>query len=122
MAPSKQQDFYAVLEVERDATADQIKSAYRKAAMKWHPDRNPNNKHEAELNFRAAAEAYSVFFDPQNRSIFDRFCHGGLGRRGFESGGSNASIFADLQHILGVLFAFEDILGGGQRRGGSRAQ
>jgi len=116
MAPSKQQDFYAVLEVEREATADQIKSAYRKAAMKWHPDRNPNNKHEA------AAEAYSVLSDPQKRSIYDRFGHAGLGSRGFESGGFNASIFADFQDILGDLFGFEDILGGGRRRGGSRAQ
>jgi len=73
MAPSKQQDFYAVLEVTREASAEQIKSAYRKAAMQWHPDRNPENKQEAELNFRAAAEAYSVLSDPQKRAIYDRF-------------------------------------------------
>src|SRR5579863_9004418 len=118
MAPSRQQDFYAVLDVTRDASAEQIKSAYRKAAMKWHPDRNPENKHEAELNFRAAAEAYSVLSDPQKRSIYDRFGHAGLGRSGFETGGFNASIFEDFQDILGDLFGFEDIFSGGRRRGG----
>src|SRR6202008_4846122 len=121
MAPSKQQDFYAVLEVERDATADQIKSAYRKAAMKWNPDRNPNTKHEADLNFRAAAEAYSVLSDPQKRSIYDRFGHAGLGSRGFESGGFNASIFEDFQDILGDLFGFEGILGAAAGGGAARA-
>lgn len=122
MAASKQQDFYVVLDVARDATAEQIKSAYRKAAMKWHPDRNPTNKQEAELNFRAAAEAYSVLSDPQKRSIYDRFGHAGLGNRGFDPSGFNASIFEDFQDILGDLFGFEDILGGGRRRGGGRAQ
>src|SRR5215472_2197466 len=91
MAPSKQ-DFYAVLDVTRDASA--------------------------ELNFRAAAEAYSVLSDPQKRSIYDRFGHAGLGSRGFETGGFNASIFEDFQDILGDLFGFEDIFGGGRRRGG----
>ena len=57
-------DFYAVLEVTREATAEQIKSAYRKAAMKWHPDRNPEKKQEAEHNFREASEAYSVLVRP----------------------------------------------------------
>ena len=122
MAASKQQDFYVVLDVARDASAEQIKSAYRKAAMKWHPDRNPANKQEAELNFRAAAEAYSVLSDPQKRSIYDRFGHAGLGNRGFDSSGFNASIFEDFQDILGDLFGFEDIFGGGRRRGGGRAQ
>jgi molecular chaperone DnaJ len=122
MAASNQQDFYAVLDVPRGATAEQIKSAYRKAAMKWHPDRNPENKHEAELNFRAAAEAYSVLSDPQKRSIYDRFGHAGLGSRGFESGGFNASIFEDFQDILGDLFGFEDIFGGSRRRGGRGAR
>jgi molecular chaperone DnaJ len=122
MAASKQQDFYVVLDVARDASAEQIKSAYRKAAMKWHPDRNPANKQEAELNFRAAAEAYAVLSDPQKRSIYDRFGHAGLGNRGFDAGGFNASIFEDFQDILGDLFGFEDIFGGGRRRGGGRAQ
>jgi molecular chaperone DnaJ len=122
MASSQQQEFYEVLGVARDATADQIKSAYRKAAMKWHPDRNPDNKQEAELNFRAAAESYSVLSDPQKRAIYDKYGHAGLGSRGFEGSGFNASIFDDFQDILGDLFGFEDVLGGGRRRGGARAQ
>jgi molecular chaperone DnaJ len=122
MASSKQLEFYEVLGVAREASADQIKSAYRKAALQWHPDRNPENKQEAELNFRAAAEAYSVLSDPQKRAVYDRYGHAGLGSRGFESSGFNASIFEDFQDILGDLFGVEDILGGGRRRGGGRAQ
>src|SRR5271154_7153562 len=122
MASSKQLEFYEVLGVAREASADQIKSAYRKAALQWHPDRNPENKQEAELNFRAAAEAYSVLSDPQKRAIYDRYGHAGLGSRGFETGGFNPSIFEDFSDILGDLFGVEDILGGGRRRGGARAQ
>src|ERR1700686_5761664 len=117
-----QPDYYEILGVARDAAADQMKPAYRKAALRWHPDRNPDNKEEAERNFRLASEAYSVLSDPQKRSIYDRFGHAGLGSRGFESGGFNASIFEDFQDILGDIFGFEDILGGGRRRGGGRAQ
>jgi molecular chaperone DnaJ len=123
MASSKQQDFYVVLDVAREATPEQIKSAYRKAAMQWHPDRNPDKKQEAEHKFREATEAYSVLSDPQKRSIYDRFGHAGLGNRGFESGGFNASIFEDLQDMFGDVFGLEDLFGGGRRRGGAgRAQ
>ena len=76
MAGSNNADFYEVLGVARDAAPEQIKSAYRKAALQWHPDRNPGNKEEAEHNFRAASEAYAVLSDPQKRSVYDR-----LGRR-----------------------------------------
>ena len=101
--------------MERDASAEQIKSAYRKAALQWHPDRNPENKEEAEHNFRAAAEAYAVLSDPQKRSIYDRFGEAGLGSRGFDSG-FNATIFEEFQDILGDLFGFDDVMGGGRRR------
>src|SRR6202046_5714225 len=111
------QDFYAVLGVERDASAEQIKSAYRKAALQWHPDRNPNNKDEAEHNFRLAAEAYAGLSDPQKRPIYDRYGAAGLGSRGFDSG-INATIFEEFQDILGDLFGIDDALGGGRRRGG----
>src|ERR1700675_2063468 len=117
MAASKSNDFYEVLGVERGATPEQIKSAYRKAALKWHPDRNPEKKEEAEHNFRAASEAYAVLSDEQKRSIYDRYGAAGLGNRGFDSG-VNSSIFEELQDILGELFGFEDVLGGGRRRGG----
>ena len=122
MAGVNHRDYYGILGVARDASADQIKSAYRKAALKWHPDRNPDNKHAAEENFRQATEAYSVLSDPQKRSIYDRFGHEGLSGHGFEPG-FNASIFADFQDILGDLFGFEEIFGGSRRRGrGSRGQ
>ncbi len=123
MAGSKQRDLYEVLGVAKDASADQIKSAYRKAAMQWHPDRNPANKAEAEENFRQASEAYSVLSDPEKRPVYDRFGHAGLGSRGFETGGFNESIFEEFQDILGGMFGFEEAFGGGRRRGrGSRGQ
>ena len=116
MAAGNQRDYYEVLGVARDASADQIKSAYRKAAMQHHPDRNPENKADAEHNFRQASEAYSVLSDPQKRSVYDRFGHAGLGSRGFETGGFNETIFEEFQDILGGMFGFEDAFGG--RRGG----
>lgn len=123
MAANSQFDYYEVLGVARDASADQIKSAYRKAALKWHPDRNPEKKPEAEENFRQASEAYSVLSDPQKRSVYDRFGHAGLGSRGFETGGFNPTIFEEFHDILGDLFGFDQVFGGGGRRGrGSRGQ
>src|SRR6202034_1372510 len=122
MANQTQLDYYVVLGVERDASGDVIKSAYRKAALKWHPDRNPDKKEEAELNFRQASEAYSVLSDPQKRSVYDRFGHAGLSGRGFE-GGFNASVFEEFNDILGDLFGFEQAGGRGGRRGrGARVQ
>jgi molecular chaperone DnaJ len=122
---STQLDYYEILGVERDASGDQIKSAYRKLALKHHPDRNPENKHEAEENFRRATEAYSVLSDPQKRQVYDRYGHAGLGNRGFETN-FNESIFADFQDILGDLFGVDDVFGGGgagRRRGrGARGQ
>jgi molecular chaperone DnaJ len=124
MAGSTELDYYEILGVARDAAGDQIKSAYRKLALKYHPDRNPENKHEAEESFRRATEAYSVLSDPQKRPIYDRFGHAGLGSRGFEAPtGFNSSVFEEFQDILGDLFGVEDVLGGGRRRGrGSRGQ
>ena len=79
-------DYYAILSVEREASAEQIKSAYRKCALQWHPDRNPDNKTEAEENFRKASEAYSVLSDPQKRATYDRYGAAGLNSRGFDTG------------------------------------
>jgi len=122
MANGNQQDYYEVLGVGRDASPDQIKSAYRKAALKWHPDRNPEKKSEAEENFRLASEAYSVLSDPQKRATYDRFGHAGLGGRGFEAGGFNSTIFEEFQDIFGDLFGFDQAFGGGRRGGRSRGQ
>ncbi len=117
MAATNSKDFYEVLGIEREASPEQIKSAYRKAALQYHPDRNPEKKPEAEESFRAASEAYAVLSDPQKRSVYDRYGAAGLGSRGFDTG-FNSSIFEEFQDILGGLFGFEDILGGGRRRGG----
>lgn len=120
---SSQFEYYEFLGVERDASGDQIKSAYRKAALKWHPDRNPDNKEEAEHNFRMASEAYSVLSDPQKRQLYDRFGHAGLGNRGFDAGGFNSTIFEEFQDILGDFFGFEQAgVGGGRGRRSSRGQ
>ncbi len=77
-------DYYEILEVEREASDGQIKSAYRKLALKYHPDRNPGD-HEAEERFKEAAEAYAVLADKEKRALYDRFGHQGVssaGRRG----------------------------------------
>ncbi|MGH9759095.1 MAG: molecular chaperone DnaJ [Candidatus Acidiferrales bacterium] len=120
MAADRQTDYYEVLGVERSASADQIKSAYRKSALRWHPDRNPENKQEAEENFRQASEAYSILSDPQKRAVYDRYGHAGLGSRGFETTGFNSTIFEEFQDILGDLLGFDSPFGGaaGRRRGG----
>ena len=75
MAENKR-DFYEVLGVEKTASADEIKKAYRKAAMKYHPDRNPGDK-EAEAKFKEAGEAYEVLSDDDKRSRYDQFGHAG---------------------------------------------
>jgi len=122
MAKGQKRDCYEVLGVARDATADQVKSAYRKAAMQFHPDRNPHDKHAAEEKFREASEAYSILSDAQKRSVYDQYGHAGLSSSGM-GGGVDSSIFMDFHDILGDLFGFEDLLGGGRRRGGrARAQ
>ena len=118
-----QRDFYEVLAVAKTATVEEIKSSYRKAAMQWHPDRNPDNKEEAEIRFRECTEAYTVLSDPQKRQIYDTYGHAGLARAGGVSSDFNESIFQDFHDILGDFFGFEDLFGGGgRRRGGRRAQ
>ena len=77
MAKANQRDFYEVLGVSKTATAEDIKSSYRKAALKWHPDRNPENKQEAEANFRECTEAYSVLSDVEKRQVYDTYGHAG---------------------------------------------
>jgi molecular chaperone DnaJ len=108
-------DYYEVLGVDRGAGRDEIKAAYRKLAVKYHPDRNPGDK-EAEERFKEAAEAYAVLSDPERRAHYDRFGHAGVGEQPFT--GFDASIFSDFADILGNFFGFEGIFGGGRRRSG----
>jgi molecular chaperone DnaJ len=120
MAKGHQRDFYEVLGVSKTATVEDIKGAYRKAALKWHPDRNPENKEVAEVNFRECTEAYSVLSDAEKRQVYDTYGHAGLSSAG---GGVdfNGTIFQDFHDIFGDFFGFEDMLGGG-RRGRTRSQ
>ncbi|MBA2301387.1 MAG: molecular chaperone DnaJ [Acidobacteria bacterium] len=113
-------DYYEVLGVDRQTTDQQIKSAYRKLALKHHPDRNPGD-HKSEEAFKEAAEAYAVLADAQKRGMYDRFGHAGVNAGGAGAGGFDPTIFADFSDIfsgLGDMFGFGDILGGGRRRRG----
>jgi len=122
MAKGNQRDYYEVLGVTRTAAVDEIKSAYRKAALKWHPDRSPENKSEAEVKFRECTEAYSVLSDAQKRQIYDTYGHAGLSSSGAGPGFDN-TVFQDFHDIFGDFFGFEDLFGGsGGRRGRGRAQ
>lgn len=116
-----QRDFYEVLGVERTASVEEIKASYRKAALKWHPDRNPENKHEAEAKFRECTEAYSILSDQEKRQVYDTYGHAGLSGVG---GGVdfNGTVFQDFHDIFGDFFGFEDLFGSGGRRGRNRAQ
>jgi len=115
MAKGTQRDFYEVLAVSRTATVEEIKSAYRKAALKWHPDRNPENKTEAEGKFRECTEAYSVLSDPKKKQVYDTYGHAGLSSAGMGQGFDN-TIFQDFHDIFGDFFGFEDLFGGGGGR------
>lgn len=117
MPRAQQRDFYEVLGVTKTSSVEEIKSAYRKSALKWHPDRNPDNKEEAEIRFRECTEAYSVLSDAQKRQIYDTYGHAGLAGAGAQPD-FNASIFQDFHDIFGDFFGFEDLFGGGRRRGG----
>ena len=113
-------DYYEVLGVSKDASEDEIKKAYRKIAIKYHPDRNPGNK-EAEEKFKEAAEAYDVLHDAQKRQQYDQFGFNGPGAGGF-GGFSGASMnMDDIFSMFGDIFGgraggFGGFGGGGQRR------
>ena len=101
-------DYYEILELDRGASAQEVKSAYRKMALKYHPDRNPNNA-EAEEKFKDAAEAYSVLSDSEKRERYDRFGHDGVANS--FGGGFNPADFGDFSDILGDFFGFGLFLG-----------
>ncbi len=110
-------DYYEVLGVSRSASDDDIKKAYRKLAMKYHPDRNPGDK-MAEERFKEASEAYQALSDGERRAQYDRFGHAafeqGAGFGGFDFGGAGfEDIFSDI---------FGDFLGAGRGRGRARAR
>jgi molecular chaperone DnaJ len=111
-------DYYEVLAVSKTATEQEIKSAYRKLALQYHPDRNPGD-HVAEEKFKECAEAYAVLADTDKRHMYDRFGHAGLG--GAATGGFDPSVFTGFEDILGGLgdiFGLGDVFGGGRRRSG----
>jgi molecular chaperone DnaJ len=110
---AEKRDYYEVLGVERNASVQEIKSAYRKMAIRYHPDRNAGDP-EAEEMFKEAAEAYAVLSDPDKRARYDRFGHSAASG-GFGAGGFDPSVFGDFSDVLGDLFGFGAGFG---RRGG----
>jgi molecular chaperone DnaJ len=113
---SPKRDYYEVLGASRDADAQELKSRYRKIALKYHPDRNPGDK-EAEEHFKEAAEAYKVLSDPEQRKIYDQFGHEGLGgMNGAGGAGGFEDIFSSFGDIFEEFFGFR-----GGRRGRSAA-
>jgi molecular chaperone DnaJ len=107
-----QRDFYEVLGVQKNANESDIKSAYRKLALKYHPDRNQGDA-AAEAKFKEGAEAYSVLADPDKRARYDRFGHAGVAGAASQPSANN-DVFADFSDIFGDFFGF----GGGRRQPG----
>ena len=112
-------DYYEILEVSRTATDQEIKSSYRRLALKFHPDRNPGDK-TAEEKFKEAAEAYAILSDGDKRARYDRFGHQGVGggAQGFDP--SQFTGFEDIFGGLGDIFGFGGAFGGGRRGGPQR--
>ncbi len=100
-------DYYQVLGIARDADPEEIKKAYRRLALKYHPDRNPGDK-TAEDQFKAAAEAYEVLRDPQKRLLYDQFGHAGLAGTGFNHFSTFDSIFSSFSDIFNDFFGFSN--------------
>lgn len=134
-------DYYKILGVDKNANDDDLKKAYRKLAMKWHPDKNPSNKKDAEAKFKQISEAYEVLSDPQKRAIYDQYGEeglkgqvpppdaGGHGGATFFSTGDGPTTFRfnprNADDIFSEFFGFSSPLGGmgggGGMRGGSRS-
>ncbi len=118
---ASKRDFYDILGVSRTADADELKKAYRKLAIKFHPDKNPNDK-EAEEKFKEAAEAYEILSNPEKRRRYDQFGHQGMGAGGgYGSGNMNMDdIFSQFGDIFGGGSPFEGFFGGNSRGSGGR--
>ncbi|KAH1242078.1 DnaJ subfamily B member 13 [Glycine max] len=130
-------DFYKILQVDRSAKDEDLKKAYRRLAMKWHPDKNPNNKREAEAKFKQISEAYDVLSDPQKRGVYDQYGEEGLngvpmGAGGFPGGGGGGSSGdggatsfrfnpRSADDIFSEFFGFSRPFGGGMPDMGGRA-
>ncbi|KAK2378934.1 hypothetical protein P8452_35525 [Trifolium repens] len=117
-------DYYKVLQVDRNAKDDDLKKAYRKLAMKWHPDKNPNNKKDAEAKFKQISEAYDVLSDPQKRAVYDQYGEEGLkgqvppqGAGGFSDASDGPTMFRfnprSADDIFSEFFGFQRPFGGG---------
>ncbi|MBV8206007.1 MAG: molecular chaperone DnaJ [Acidobacteria bacterium] len=120
MNTEAKRDFYEVLGIDRSASDQAIKSAYRKLAMQYHPDRNPDNP-EAEERFKEASEAYAVLIDSEKRAAYDRYGHAGVSGASGGFGGFDPNSFSGFEDILGDLFGLSDLFGsGGRRRGRSQ--
>ncbi|MDR3251188.1 MAG: molecular chaperone DnaJ [Tannerella sp.] len=120
------QDYYEVLGVSKSAAADEIKTAYRKKAIQYHPDKNPDNK-EAEEKFKEAAEAYDVLSNPEKRQRYDQFGHAGVGSSaagggGYGGGMTMDDIFRQFGDLIGGHFGGFSSFGGRQRSGESHVQ
>ncbi len=111
---ASKRDYYEILGVNRNATKEELRKAYRKLAMQYHPDRNPNNK-EAEEKFKEAAEAYEVLNDDEKKARYDRFGHEGI-KGGYSPGFTDVNdIFSHFSDIFGGSSIFDDFFGGTQR-------
>ena len=100
MATQAKRDYYEILGVAKSASDQDIKSAYRKLAMQFHPDRNPNNP-DADARFKEASEAYSILIDGEKRARYDQFGHEGLNGGGF--GGFDPAAFSDFSDLFGNM-------------------
>ncbi|MAY75849.1 MAG: molecular chaperone DnaJ [Phycisphaerae bacterium] len=112
-------DYYEILSIERSADGDEIKRAYRRMAMKYHPDRNPDNP-EAEAKFKEAAEAYEVLADEQKRKVYDQYGHDGLRGRGAAGHDFSRMNADDIFSMFNDIFGGGGGFGGGGRGGGRR--
>ena len=118
---NNKRDYYEVLGIGRRASEQAIKSAYRKLAMQYHPDRNPDNKKEAEEKFKEITEAYSVLADSEKRAAYDQFGHAGVSAPGGWTPDFSSTIFADFEDLFGDFFGFGGFgRGPRQRRRASR--